>query len=388
MMTGLTPGLHVNAMILMLSAASVEPEAGAVMLVSAAVTHTFLDFIPTTFLGVPDEGTALSVFPSHRMVMNGEGLKAVRLSLHGSLLSSLALCSAILPASYLAYALMSSPLYRPVVASVLLAMIVMLVAVDARISPKRGMVAGASIALSGLLGLAVLSSPVTVSGPLVASSPLFPLLTGLYAIPALIMARGRTIPPQRDDPHVGLRTGGVLKGMLAGAAVSVFPGVSSGVAAAACTLVRGEVEEYITSLGGANTANAVLTSFVVLITARPRSGVGVYISALQPAGGVYPLPEMAIWILAAVLTASVISGIITMPVARAFAGAVSGLNYRHMSRLIMAVLVTMTLVFCGLWGLLLLMAAAVVGSIPPRLGCSRATLMGCVLIPALTAYLH
>ncbi len=386
MVTGLTPGLHVNAVVLMLSAAAVSPEGGAVMLVSAAVTHTFLDFIPTTFLGVPDEGTALSIFPSHRMVMEGLGLKAVRLSLHGSLMSALAMCSVILPASCLAYALTSSPYYGGVAVAVLLSMLLLLVAVDARISTERGAVALASIATSGLFGLVVLSSPLSISG-VAGSSPLFPMLTGLYAVPALLMARGVRIPPQRDEPGVAMRTGGVVKGLLAGGLVSLFPGVSSGAAAAACTLVKGDDEEYITSLGGANTANAVLTSFAVLLTARPRSGVGAYIHSLQPAGAIYPLPDLALWLLLSVLISSVVSGLITVPIAGLFARAVSGLNYRYLSHLILAALLVLTFAFGGVTGLIVLGAAAVIGSIPPRLGCSRATLMACIIIPALIAYL-
>jgi putative membrane protein len=385
--TGLTPGLHVNALVLILSAAEVDPEGGAVMLVSAAVTHTFLDFIPTTFLGVPDEGTALSIFPSHRMVMEGYGLKAVRLSLYGSLLSSLALCSVILPASGLAYALTSSQHYGRAVVAVLLSMLALLVAVDARISAKRGAVALASVALSGALGLVVLSSPLSVSGALSGASPLFPMLTGLYAVPALLMARSVRIPPQKDGPHVMMRTSGVAKGLLAGGLVSLFPGVSSGVAAAACSVVKGDDEEYITSLGGANTANAVLTSFAVLVTGRPRSGVGAYINSLHPTGTMYPLPEMAVWILISLVISSLVAGLITMPMAGLFARAVSGLSYRRLSRFILAALLALTFVFGGVTGLIVLGAATVVGSIPPRLGCSRATLMGCIIIPALIAYL-
>jgi putative membrane protein len=184
-----------------------------------------------------------------------------------------------------------------------------------------------------------------------------------------------------------MRTRGVAKGLLAGGLVSLFPGVSSGVAAAACSVVKGDDEEYITSLGGANTANAVLTSFAVLVTGRPRSGVGAYINSLHPTGTMYPLPEMAVWILISLVISSLVAGLITMPMAGLFARAVSGLSYRRLSRFILAALLALTFVFGGVTGLIVLGAATVVGSIPPRLGCSRATLMGCIIIPALIAYL-
>ena len=49
-----------------------------------AITHTFTDFLPSIFLGAPDEDTALSTLPGHRFLLKGKGYGAVRLTLIGS----------------------------------------------------------------------------------------------------------------------------------------------------------------------------------------------------------------------------------------------------------------------------------------------------------------
>lgn len=101
--TGLVPGIHVNNvayMVLAFSSALVAlamllfgwalPSASQItiivcsLVIGNAVTHTFLDFIPSVFLGAPDDSTALSVLPGHRMVLAGRGYEAVKCSVIGS----------------------------------------------------------------------------------------------------------------------------------------------------------------------------------------------------------------------------------------------------------------------------------------------------------------
>ena len=102
-LTGLIPGLHVNNIaVIMLSIAPALlvslmflnqfgipevfiPLLLAITIVSMSIAHTFLDFIPSTFLGAPEGETALSVLPAHSMLLEGRGYEAVMLSAIGSL---------------------------------------------------------------------------------------------------------------------------------------------------------------------------------------------------------------------------------------------------------------------------------------------------------------
>ncbi|MHA2044079.1 MAG: tripartite tricarboxylate transporter permease [Candidatus Thorarchaeota archaeon] len=145
--TGLIPGLHVNNVALasialqgsLISLAMflfgwADPALEELLLIVSTliignvVTHTFLDFIPSVFLGAPEGDTALSVLPGHRMLLKGLGYEAVKLSAFGSLMSVfLALCM-ILPLRLV----MGSPIFayeklQGVIFFILLIVVLMLV---------------------------------------------------------------------------------------------------------------------------------------------------------------------------------------------------------------------------------------------------------------------
>lgn len=104
--TGLTPGIHVNlvaatfltmqsqllAFVSLLCGWAQPSSEDILLLISCiifanAVSHTFLDYIPSVFLGAPDTDTALSVLPGHRMLLKGKGYEAILLSAFGSLVA-------------------------------------------------------------------------------------------------------------------------------------------------------------------------------------------------------------------------------------------------------------------------------------------------------------
>ena len=89
--TGITPGIHVNLVsLLVLSSSTVllqitSPVVLGVFIISLAITHTFLDALPSIYLGAPDEAQALNVLPGHRLLWNGEGHNAITYTVIGAL---------------------------------------------------------------------------------------------------------------------------------------------------------------------------------------------------------------------------------------------------------------------------------------------------------------
>ena len=83
--TGLLPGLHVNNIALILLSLSgpivamcsplfaygISEEFIFILIcgfiIAVSISHTFHDAIPTTFIGAPEEDTALSVLPAHTL---------------------------------------------------------------------------------------------------------------------------------------------------------------------------------------------------------------------------------------------------------------------------------------------------------------------------------
>ncbi len=71
------------------------------LIIGCLITHTFLDIIPSVFLGAPDEDTALSVLPGHRLMLAGRGYEAIKCSALGSFGSVLVALLALFPARLL-----------------------------------------------------------------------------------------------------------------------------------------------------------------------------------------------------------------------------------------------------------------------------------------------
>ncbi len=90
-LTGLTPGIHVNLITAIVVSASLiipaSPIAIACFIIALAITHSFIDSIPSIYLGAPDADQALSVLPGHRMLHQGKGHLAIKMTIIGSLMA-------------------------------------------------------------------------------------------------------------------------------------------------------------------------------------------------------------------------------------------------------------------------------------------------------------
>ncbi|AAB99076.1 TPA: hypothetical protein HA335_02700 [Methanocaldococcus jannaschii] len=86
--TGLFPGIHPNNIVAL--SFLILPYFGLdnyiPFLIGLVITHYFINFIPSAFLGVPDDETAVSALPMHKLTLNGNGYEAIVLAGFGSYL--------------------------------------------------------------------------------------------------------------------------------------------------------------------------------------------------------------------------------------------------------------------------------------------------------------
>ena len=87
--TGMIPGIHVNTAGAILFASStfllsfLSPEFLCVLMVAMSIAHALIEFVPSMLLGVPQEGTATSILPGHRMVLQGRAMEVIRVGSGG-----------------------------------------------------------------------------------------------------------------------------------------------------------------------------------------------------------------------------------------------------------------------------------------------------------------
>lgn len=376
--SGLVPGLHANTLALLLAATAGSVPGprvyvGAAML-AAGVTHTFLDVVPALALGVPDPAMAAGALPSHRLVIEGRGREALRLSALGSAGAVVLAVPLALPVTWLMLRLY--PLVTAHLPLVLGAIAALLVVSEPGWDRRVGAVC--SLAVSGGLGLAVLDAP--VAGALPVADVLVPVFSGLFGAPVLLAAiEGEGVPPQADaavttPPRAvaGLATVGTL----CGAVVGYLPGVSSAVAATLAlglTTQRGP-RAFVVTTSGVNTATAVFALFALVVFGDPRTGVLV---ALDRASVPLVLPSL----LAAVAISAVVAAVLVPRLGDRYLRRIGRLDPARLSVGVLVGLLGLSAVFAGLLGVGIFAAATLAGHLPPATGCRRATLMGVLLVP-------
>ena len=377
--SGLIPGLHANNFAFLLGAAAPALEApplplGCAML-AAGVVHTFLDVVPSLAFGVPDAAMAAAALPGHRLVAEGRGREALRLSAAGSglaLLVAVPGAVAVTAAMRVAY-----PLLRAWLPAVLAGVALLLVLTE---STNRRRLAGAvSFALASALGLVALDAP--ADPVLSAGGILAPLFAGLFGVPVLVDALGGSGVPPQADARLGLSGrelgGAAVAGAGGGAAVGYLPGVSAGVAAVLAlpaTAGRDPAREYVVATSGANTATAVFALFAYWAFDTPRSGVLV---AMRDAGVPAALPPLV----AVAVVAGAVGTVGVVALGDAVLRAVGALPYAPLVGGVLSGLVALSWLFAGPFGVGVLLAAAAVGFVPVRLRCRRVHLMGVLLGP-------
>ena len=377
--SGLTPGIHSNMIAALLLGFSpvllpiLGPEGLAAVLIATLITHSFVEIVPATFLGVPDEGTCLSVLPAHAMTLAGKGEEAVRVSALGSLWGVITAIPIAIAALWFI------PAFQPVVdlmTGVLLVLVMGLVIV-------RSEAPGWSFALfatSGVLGLFAFHYAYVAWNTAGAGNVLMPLLTGLFGLPLLLMSSESVIPRQRFT-GISERSGAILRsaipGSIAGLIVGWLPGLST---ASANALLSGYIpydkdrKGYLIATGASGTANAVIGIAVFIAIGRMRNGVMTVFSTFET-------PSVSLLITLAAVTA-LGAYCITLSCA-GMANMISGLDSFHLNTVVAVLLVLACGIFTGPFGLIILGLATIIGMIPSILQITRIPCMGVVTIPVI-----
>lgn len=378
--SGIIPGVHANTLagvLISLQAgllAVLGPVALACTLFAALITHTFVDAIPSTFLGVPDADTSLAVLPAHALCLEGNGEEAVRIAALGSACAMIIavplslICFVILPAlqSYFDWWI-----------GILLIATVGWMLVTGE-TPGWGL---AIFIVSGLLGLfslhyAFLGWHILTGG----SAILMPLLTGLFGISVLLTA-SRGIVPAQQFRGIRMEDRTVMKssllGTVAGVAVGWLPGLSTASANGVLASLIGYEKDrraYILATNAANTANAFIGLAALFALSRMRNGVMAALSELT-------LPSMGDLMVAGGLAACAAYGITVWVSRSAFRiGAVDNLA---LNRAVILFIIVLSVIVSGPFGLVVLILATALGMVPHFINLPRVYCMGAVMVPVI-----
>jgi putative membrane protein len=378
--SGLIPGIHANTLagvLLSLQAvllAFFGPVALAGAMFAALITHTFVECIPATFLGIPDADTSLSVLPAHALCLEGNGEEAVRIAALGS---AYAMIFAV-PLSIACFLFLPAlqPYFDWGIGILLIAVVGFMIVMSESPGWSLGI-----FAVSGLLGIFTLHSAYLGWHMLTGGSALLmPLLTGLFGISILLTASQGSLPAQhfrgiRLDDRTVMKSS--LLGTLAGIAVGWLPGLSTATANSVLTsVIRYDRDRraYILATSAANTANAFIGLAALFALSRMRNGVIVALSEL-------PRISMGELACAGVLAACA-AYIITVSLSCS-ADRLNGIHSRTLNRAVILFVVGLCLVFTGPFGGFILILATLVGLVPHLVNVPRVSCMGAIMVPVM-----
>ncbi len=374
--TGLTPGIHINLVAVvaysLMSYLPFSPFLLAIALVAMSITHTFLDFIPSIFLGAPDPDTALAALPGHRMLMQGEGYAAIKLTIIGSFVCLL--CVVLLfPILIFIVPLIYHFLY-PFIGIILIIFVALLILKETGI--KKKLIALIVFFLSGILGLMVLNSSI--------KQPLFPMLTGLFGVSMLLISIKTTaIVPEQiiNDLSVDKKTlfKTTLLGVLSGGLVSIFPGLGPAQAAALVSLKKMKTHSYLLVIGGINTVSMFFALITMYTINKARNGSIVVVQQLLEE--VY-LGDVFILVIVCIIT-GIIAFFISLKISKIISTRISFINYSKLSSWVITIIVLLVLIISGIKGLAVLAIASIIGIIPITQNIHRSHAMGCLLLPVI-----
>jgi len=384
--TGLAPGIHINLIsaILLGSLTSIPfldtlPKISlAVFIVSMAVTHSFLDFIPSIFLGAPDEESFLSILPGHQLLKQGKGYEAVVLTLYGSL-SSLPIVLVFIPIFIFFLPAINRIIY-PIIPFILIFASLYLV-----FREKEFLIPLSVFFLAGFLGLITFNLPI--------KEPLLPLLTGLFGSSALLVSFKdpvNKLPKQETPPlkQITLPKKQILKSSLAASLsaplCSFLPGIGSGHAAVISSeIFEHDSRSFLFLVGAINLIVTSLNFVALYVINKTRSGAAVAVKSLL---NTVTAQNLAI-IIAAIIFSALISFFLGIKIARLSSKYIYKVNYKMLSIITLVVLLLVNMVFSNLLGILVLFSATSLGIFTILSNSRRINLMGALLIPTIIFYL-
>ena len=365
-LTGITPALHVNTLASIVESFLISPGGFSyvLLLYSMGLTHTFLDAFPSTFFGIPDEETAVSVLPAHKLALQGQGLEVINISLKASLLAVVFSIPLAFP-----YVILAEH-YTNSIGKVAVFLLAFFLIITEK-GVKR-IYATLIFLLSGVFGLVVDRLPL--------KEPYFHIFVGLFGVPAILFSLKNSQMIEIGNPEIQMSKRKFLKfsfiGTCFGMLASLLPTFTSSQAALLGSFLSKDERTFLTIAFSVNTSNFIFSLINFYATGKTRNGVLVLIKDLY-----YPLSskELIILLLATMVTSGVVNlyGIL---LSKIIGRAISKINYTTLNSVVLLFIATASLYFDGPLGLAVLLTATTIGVSATILRIKRTTCMGVLML--------
>ena len=397
--TGMIPGIHVNTAGAILFASStflltiVSPEFLCVLMVSMSIAHALIEFVPSMLLGVPQEGTATSILPGHRMVLQGRSKEVIRIVSVGGF-GAIIVTILMLPIFAIALPVLHD-VSKPYTWMILLVASVYLTHRLSR-NFRNFLWASLLFVLSGILGWIIFQTPISSGITLMCT------FSGLFGISTILFSLNdsSTIPHQNPFYELNIdynKFKSIFAGGITGAILGFLPGFGPAQGTVIAQAVSGtndndddDTVNFLLATSGLNISDCLFSLIAIYIIGNPRSGIAVYMSYLIFEMG---LNHLAIFIFASLIAVSV-SLVLSLKLGDSFSMLMGGVDYKKLSIGVILLQIVILYLFViyykapVMYMTLALITSTAMGMLPHYIGIGKSHLMGVLIIPAIVIYMQ
>jgi putative membrane protein len=380
--TGLAPGIHINLVAAFITSSvflsmQFSPLTLVIFIVSLTITHIFIDFIPSVFLGAPNEDSFLSVLPGHQLLLEGKGFQATTLLFKGALIGSLL---AILISPIFAFLL---PSFYNII-KLAMPFVLILISFYMVFREEYFLTSLTIFIMAGFLGYLTFNLPI--------KQPLMPLLTGLFGLSSLVISlkTNTPIPKQNLDKISKIK---LTKKEYLSSSLSVFlvapffsflPGIGSGHAALASSeFYKTTNKSFLFMIGLISTFVMSLSFVTSYAIQKTRTGSS---AAIQQLLKQISFSDILI-ILSTILITSIIAYLLAITVSKYFIKIMNKINYLYLTIGIISILLITNLIFTNWLGIFVLFISTSLGIFAVLSNSRRINLMSCLILPSIIYYL-
>lgn len=368
--------------------------------ISMIVAFSFINTIPMTFFGAPDESATVTILPGTKYLMSGRGYEAAVLSGVGGLIGVFLLVL-LTPLFFALFPYVNAILSVHMHWCLLLVMIYMLMSewpkgcgfghtrMDRFLDSWGNIWAGLfTFTAAGILGIIITSR--SIISPEMGFQNIMPVFVGLFAIPSIIqnLVSHEDIPDQHigetiemDGKEIGKAA---FQGGIAGLIAAYFPAVTAGIGciiASHTTALRGDILFIVG--GAAGKVIYYVGAFLFLFILTPLSpnglGKGGLNIILRPV--FTPEPGDYLMMLGVIVFTGCISFLALLPLSRWTLAMLKKIDFHDLYWASFVMIVGIVGALTGFAGLFTMFVGTCIGLVPVFFHSRRSNCMSVLLIP-------
>ncbi len=372
--TGLIPGIHMNTVAVSLVYFLPENTDLIYFIIAMSVMHTFIDFIPSILFGAPEEENFLSILPGHKMLLEGNGLNAIKITALGGLIGGI--LSVMFSFIFVSLLEKIKWIIPKIIPSILVLALLLMVSEE-----KKWKNTLLIVVLSGTLGFLVLNDYFFVR------EPLFVLVTGFFAFPLVInsILNKTRIPEQKKEKFnfSFQEIKGSLMSVLGGSLISLIPGIGPSISAFILSkFSKLNSKAFLALLGGINTTNIIFSFFVLISIGKTRSGSAVAVKQLGN------INESQLFLVCGIILISLILASVSAVLLSEFLiKKIQKINYTKINLIVLMFLLILVFLFSGINGLILSGISTGIGLLAVKKEIKKSSCMSFLIFPVLGHYL-